>query len=341
MNNHRPGSEPFVFVLMPFRDEFRDVYESGIKLACKDAGTYCERVDDQKFDETILEHIYNQIQSADIIVADMSGCNPNVFYEVGYAHALHKRVILLTKDTKDIPFDLKHHRHIEYRGVSFKLRQELEEELKWCIHTPQHDVDPWSSRSIVRRITRILAQVSKTVANQLEMKPLLDDILEEVTAILDAEVCSIFLNEAENPDVIKCVAGSGFARAIVDIAEYKSGEGFTGKVFQRGQTAIIRSSADLEKLRQNNEFQGKYDALQWAAYGGLSQFRNGVATPLKIGDHTIGVIKVENKRSGEFSATDVTILEAITNGVLSVAIQNTRLLQSHRDKGSDSNHDDG
>ena len=326
----RPASKLFAFVLMPFKPEFRDVYESGIKPACEAVGVYCDRIDDQKFDETILERIYNQIQAAHLIVADMTGCNPNVFYEVGYAHALHKRVILLTKDINDIPFDLRHHRHIEYKGMSYMLKEKLIEELKWCIHIPQQDVDPWSSPLIVRRIIRILAQVSKTVASQLELQTLLDNTIDEVTEILDAEVCSIFLNDAESPDVITCVAGSGFARAIRGRAQYKSGEGFTGKVFQRGQTTIIGSSEELEQLRQRNEFQGKYDAEQWAAYGGQSQFRNCIASPLKIGDQTVGVIKVENKRIGPFSATDVTILEAITNGVLSVAIQNARLLQNPR-----------
>ena len=46
-----------------------------------------ERVDEQIYKEGILERIYRQIESADIIIADMSGQNPNVFYEVGYAHA--------------------------------------------------------------------------------------------------------------------------------------------------------------------------------------------------------------------------------------------------------------
>jgi hypothetical protein len=90
VSGNPPRAKPFVFVLMPFSDEFDDVYRSGIRPACETAGVHCERVDDQKFDETILERIYNQIQSAKIIVADMTGCNPNVFYEVGYAHPPQK-----------------------------------------------------------------------------------------------------------------------------------------------------------------------------------------------------------------------------------------------------------
>jgi len=104
--------KPFCFVLMPFEDAFDDIYQLGIKDACSDAGAYCERVDEQIFQETILDRIYNQIAKADIIVADMTGRNANVFYEVGYAHALGKTTLLLTQSADDIPFDLKHFPHI-------------------------------------------------------------------------------------------------------------------------------------------------------------------------------------------------------------------------------------
>lgn len=88
----------FVFVLMPFHDRFEDVYKVGIKPACRDAGAYCERVDEQIFDKDVLEQIYNQIAKADLIVADMTDQNPNVFYEVGYAHALYKKVIFIDSE---------------------------------------------------------------------------------------------------------------------------------------------------------------------------------------------------------------------------------------------------
>lgn len=83
--------KPFVFVLMPFEPGFRDTYQVGIKQACSDAGACAERVDEQLFGESILDRIYNQISKADVIVADMTGRNPNGFYETGYAPALGKR----------------------------------------------------------------------------------------------------------------------------------------------------------------------------------------------------------------------------------------------------------
>lgn len=124
--------KPFVFVLMPFDKAFDDIYKFGIKGAANDIGAYAERIDEQLFAEGILDRIFNQISKADVIVADMSGRNPNVFYEVGYSHALGKNVTLLTRAAEDIPFDLKHRYHIIYDDID-SLRRELAPRLQWAI----------------------------------------------------------------------------------------------------------------------------------------------------------------------------------------------------------------
>jgi hypothetical protein len=117
--------KPFCFVLMPFDKSFNDIYEFGIKGACIAANLYCERVDEQIFLGSVLDRIYSQISKADVVVADMTGRNPNVFYEVGYAHALGRKVVLLTQSADDIPFDLKHFPHIIYRKEITNLKAEL------------------------------------------------------------------------------------------------------------------------------------------------------------------------------------------------------------------------
>lgn len=126
--------KPFVFVLMPFDEKFDDIYKFGIKGTAEEVGAYAERVDEQIFTEGILERIFNQINKADLIVADMTGRNPNVFYEVGYAHSLGKIVLLLTQDVDDIPFDLKHRQHIVYGNKIQYLRKELSSKLTWAIN---------------------------------------------------------------------------------------------------------------------------------------------------------------------------------------------------------------
>ncbi len=122
--------KPFVFVLMPFDPAFNDIYKFGIKGAADEVGAYAERGDEQNFTEGILDRIFNQISKADVIVADMTERNPNVFYEVGYAHALGKITLLLTQNTDDIPFDLKHRPHTVYEGKIETLRKELEPKLR-------------------------------------------------------------------------------------------------------------------------------------------------------------------------------------------------------------------
>jgi hypothetical protein len=150
--------KPFVFVLMPFNEDFDDIYKLGIKEAAKEVGAYAERVDEQIFTEGILERVFNQISKADVIVADMTGRNPNVFYEVGYAHALGKIVLLLTQKADDIPFDLKHKQHIVYGNGGSKiqsLRSELTPRLNWAINESRRKFHEDNSK-------RILLSVSPT-----------------------------------------------------------------------------------------------------------------------------------------------------------------------------------
>jgi Nucleoside 2-deoxyribosyltransferase len=122
----------FAFVLMPFSNEFDDIYKYGIKETAESLDMVAERVDEQIYSEGILERIYRQIETADLVIADMTNQNPNVFYEVGYAHAKGKQCILLTQRSDDIPFDLKHHRHIVYGASIFELKNKLFADLKWA-----------------------------------------------------------------------------------------------------------------------------------------------------------------------------------------------------------------
>lgn len=158
MNTTSP--KPFIFVLMPFTSDFDDVYQLGIKPACEAAGAYAERVDEQIFHESILQRIYNQISKADVVVADMTGRNPNVFYEVGYAHALGKPVLLLTKSSDDIPFDLKHYSHIVYGGRIKDLMPELTRRVAFALERPRRGCPTLSGRRLHRGVfARVNASV--------------------------------------------------------------------------------------------------------------------------------------------------------------------------------------
>lgn len=119
------------FVIMPFGSDFNDVYKLGIKATAKECDVEAKRLDDDFFDTNMVEEIYKKINDADFIIADMTGRNPNVFYEVGYADAKNKLVLLLTKNVKDIPFDFKQRLHIEYSDVS-SLKEKLKNKIVWA-----------------------------------------------------------------------------------------------------------------------------------------------------------------------------------------------------------------
>lgn len=123
---------PFALVLMPFDSRFDDVYRIGIQETATKMGFRAERLDDQIFSEGMMERLYQQIDEADLIIADMSTKSANVFYEVGYADAREKLCILITATASDIPFDLKHRRHIVYGESLGQLRQKLQEDLAWA-----------------------------------------------------------------------------------------------------------------------------------------------------------------------------------------------------------------
>ncbi len=195
----------FVFVLMPFSDELSDVYDVGIEPACKDASAYCERVDKQIFLENILERVYNQIAKADVIVAEMTRRNPNVFYEVGYAHALNKRVILLTQNADDIPFDLKHFPHIVYGGKIAVLKSELEKRIRWCVENPKDslsNVDP----SISLFVRGVLLEEHPVISNSRSHAYFTIDIHNQTNKVLDPSVLSFALVTPERVTYLRIPA---------------------------------------------------------------------------------------------------------------------------------------
>jgi nucleoside 2-deoxyribosyltransferase len=104
------------FVVMPFQPQLHYTYLY-LKRHIEDRfpGVSCERGDDEVLTGPILEKIAGFIKQADVLIADVSGRNPNVFYELGMAHALEKRVILVTADdVKDAPTDIRAFEFIRY-----------------------------------------------------------------------------------------------------------------------------------------------------------------------------------------------------------------------------------
>jgi hypothetical protein len=128
----REGADVFkrkIFVLMPFSEKFTDIYAYGILKVAGDLGHVAQRADDIEHNEDAMRVVKDRIQEADAIVADISDRNPNVFYEVGYAHACNRPVILICRKGAKVPFDLQSYNYIQYKTIR-ELEQQLHDRLK-------------------------------------------------------------------------------------------------------------------------------------------------------------------------------------------------------------------
>jgi len=104
----------FVFVVMPFKDDLTRSYNEVIKPTLEAEGCIVKRADEFTSHQNILKDIISGIFNADLIIADLTEHNPNVYYELGVAHSLNKPAILLTRDIKNLPFDLASYRTVPY-----------------------------------------------------------------------------------------------------------------------------------------------------------------------------------------------------------------------------------
>lgn len=94
-----------VFTIMPFTDEFRDVFDS-YREVCEEFKLNAERTDESDSNERIIPRILDGIRRSAFVIADVTTMSPNVFYEIGFAEGLPRLVIVTAKENTKLPFDL-------------------------------------------------------------------------------------------------------------------------------------------------------------------------------------------------------------------------------------------
>src|SRR4051812_43366777 len=101
-----PARKP-CFVIMPFGGWFDQYWEQIYRPAITDAGLEPQRADDVFRPGTIMRDVWLYTRKADLLLADLTSRNGNVFYELGLAHAIGKPVVLVSESIEDVPFDLR------------------------------------------------------------------------------------------------------------------------------------------------------------------------------------------------------------------------------------------
>jgi len=108
----KPGAPRPCFLAMPTKDWLPGV-QRVIEAAAQ--GFDCRLSVDNAAPGNIMSQVWQDIRRSDVIVADLTGQNPNVFYEMGLAHALGKPIIMIKqKDTDAVPFDVRSYKYGEY-----------------------------------------------------------------------------------------------------------------------------------------------------------------------------------------------------------------------------------
>ena len=122
-----------------FAKEFGDVYATVRRsvASVREAQTECFRLDEVKAAGRITDDLIRELNESTVCIADLTGCNPNVMWEVGYAMALRKPVIFISQDVGSLPFDLRLMRTIAYdrHSLAESLERHLSEAFRETLGT--------------------------------------------------------------------------------------------------------------------------------------------------------------------------------------------------------------
>jgi hypothetical protein len=123
------SGRPRAFVVMQFAEPYDTFYRQVIQSQAEAAGYEVVRIDEKAGPGVIFQDIQREIEQAEIVIAEITPANPNVFYELGYAHALGKPTILLAQRGAQLPFDIQSFRVVFYNDT-IGGKAEVEQNLK-------------------------------------------------------------------------------------------------------------------------------------------------------------------------------------------------------------------
>jgi hypothetical protein len=176
---------------MPFSNEFDIVY-GAIKESLTDSEYICKRVDEIGGSIPIINKILVEILKSQFIIADLTGCNPNVFYELGISHTFKdaENIFLIKEKGAKVPFDITHLTYLEYDRQN----------LKYMISQLMETMSKNKHISEFYEALNICGVIDYAHENQDEfieiVKELMDGSLITITAILSCDD-SVDANEAE------------------------------------------------------------------------------------------------------------------------------------------------
>jgi hypothetical protein len=111
-----------------FDDSSEDRFLFGVAGPVRESGLLCERIDELRFEGDVLDHVKNRIDTASVVIADLTGASPNVYLEVGFAWGRSVPTVLLCQDVGELRFDVTWQKCLVYQSIK-QLHEQLSTEL--------------------------------------------------------------------------------------------------------------------------------------------------------------------------------------------------------------------
>jgi hypothetical protein len=224
------------FVIMPFGNPDLDagharrlelIYSEWIKPTVEsikydaESCIACHRADKELRPEEIVNHIMENLISSDLVIADLSGRNANVFYELGVRHAVNNNTILIADNLADVPFDLRGLRTIIYTyepEQMNRLKRSLEQAISEILREPEKIDNPVRRFLYNREVDKLIKQATPPGYDVFK------DIIAEVGSLRN-EVTD-HLNEVRQ--VMKLMTSKESVTSDIGIAQKVTLEFFEG-----------------------------------------------------------------------------------------------------------------
>lgn len=254
------------FVLMPFDPVFDKIFNDLIKPPLEKSGYDVQRADSLDNQQNILKDIIRGIKEADLIIADLTGLNPNVFYELGIAHTMEKPTILLTQSIKEVPFDLKSYRLTQYSTTYYDAAN-LSERLS-------HIAEKAKSGNIGfgNPVTDFIPAM-KTVETKVEEdKGIIDFIVDGQKSFENITRCTARMTEAT------LEIGAKFKQRTAEIEKTK-------KIAQRGRQSVAITKINkisTEAAEDISNYANKLEKEQPIYHSAWELFDENINSLLKI-----------------------------------------------------------
>ncbi|MGA2298558.1 MAG: hypothetical protein ABSG15_13510 [FCB group bacterium] len=265
------------FVIMPFAENYKQVYDHGIEPAVKYFGYRCVRADDPYGPRNIVKDIIEYLYYSDFIIADISDFNPNVFYELGISHCMGNKTILICNEKSNKPpFDLSNYHIIFYKESIDGIREVLKEELKATIN----NYDNWINKPN-NPVQNFLPDINLIKTSDCQIYIAGEDIVygNAVRLKSDEKVYRAIAHQSDKGTVVGIVienARYGFPCKVQKTGIVK----YENKIFTAGEKVHLRNNENGINLSMS-WIQGKSEIEDISQVIGIGNSSNSI--DIKIG----------------------------------------------------------